>query len=791
MRRQPMDFTRLPKPPELLAVTRGKSMQPTEEFGRQYRKQYQHLVGVFPLDSDAWKAPGGLQAHVPLEDPAEFTQIQYAVADASSQARTAEFFTGIHALEKRQWEANGKVLREYQKALIFWQSMSICTGVRDQIAAQLIRAAFNMGKSIIGGTNMEFFRNMQYRQLRSGVEPQDVPMAGYMFMRSEHGIQNALGEQCIVQNPPYTFEKSHITQYYNDLTLLYGEAFTVRISLAVWKGLFAGEYASHSEVRNAVRSVLCEKKKRRSSDMPQEMIDAMVGILSGDIVYVPGPDNRPVPKAPPRRLSDVDAHTYKGDALHGTPPMELYPVKASHKDLLPDRTPASLDDQGKELLYVMSSSIVMGSRARTREDIRQALRRICDGGMLIGDEMGRFNPEQIRHPFTARDAIGGKKPPFLVGLTADFKGRPGWTLSPELPEKRGIELGVLPHIGYEYIGPQKKGELVSPGTEEAWRQFLAARLRDVPLAKEFGIKQPRDRNTIVVVSTATEAIEYMERYALHCAEHGIPWDVSAYCGKLRRYKEAIRQWFSGPGDGKTLFTTETDIGHALHFSTLENIETVCRLQNGRQLLGRLHHNATMLPGKSGSAALRRVTFREHGLRGCKPILRSIAEQQGIALPEEGLTWLADQLIIDQKGYRQDQQRPEVKKLSKSAVSVMEMRSGRWGDKVGTPLVITNAFSVAQQRKKEGRLPRIYDFTPDSDGLISPMTLQQWLSNERLSTSWVSAVRMAVRDAYQAKKRGRDLAMAAYKKIDHLLEKGSKRNGTNGPEHDVTVYRAHI
>jgi hypothetical protein len=337
----------------------------------------------------------------------------------------------------------------------------------------------------------------------------------------------------------------------------------------------------------------------------------------------------------------------------------------------------------------------------------------------------------------------------------------------------GIKMGITPCVGYEYIGPKEKGKLVSPGTEEAWEQFLAARFVDVPLSKALGIKQPLERNTMVVVSSATEAIEYMERYALYCGQHGIPWDVSAYCAKFKKYKQAIRDWFCGPGSGKVLFGTEADLSHALHFPTLENIETVCRLHNGAQLRGRLHHNATMLPG-TGADATRRVTFREHALLGCTPLLAKIAAEQGIELPAEGMTWLASHILEDKTGYERDRKRSEVKRLLGTSVPILDAQSNRHMGKVGRPLVITNAFSIANERKKEGKGARQYDFVPDAEGLISAATIQSWLLNEGLAIGYTNPVRCAVRDAYKDKKRGHDLALAAYQKIEQILENTAER-----------------
>ena len=782
-----MDRSRLPKPPELLQITKGESMQPTREFAQQYRSQIASLFSVFPKESDVWKGTGGMKAYVPLEDPADFVAHKYAVADKSSQDLTAEFFTGIRDLEKHHWKANGKILRDYQRELLKWQSMSWCTGEKVPVA-QLIDADFNMGKSLVGGVGMKFFRNLQYRELHEGADPVDVPMAGYMVMRAEHAFQNALGDQCIAQNPPYTFEKSHISQYYNDLTLLYGTEFTDRVRRPLWSALFAEEYASSAEAQKAVRDALGQTKKKKAGDAPQEMVDAIAAILTGNIVYVPGPGNKPVPKTPPERLGALGGDTYQGDGLFDTPPIDIYPVKASHKDLLPGRKPANEEDEGRELLYVMSSSVITGSRVRTREGVKEALQRLGHGGLLVGDEMGKFSPNQFRYPFTACEEIGAKSPPHIVGLTADDTGRPGWTRSPAVAD--GIKMGITPCVGYEYIGPKEKGKLVSPGTEEAWEQFLAARFVDVPLSKALGIKQPLERNTLVVVGSAKEAIEYMERYALYCGKHGIPWDVSAYCASFKRYKQAIRDWFCGPGSGKTLFAAEGDVSHALHFPTLENIETVCRIQNGGQLLGRLHHNATMLPG-SGAEAARRVTFREHALLGCAPLLAKIAAEQGIELPTEEITWLASHILEDKAGFERDRKRSEVKRLLKTAVPIADTKPNRATGKVGTPLAITNAFSVAHDRKKEGRQGRVYDFVPDAEGLISHATLQQWLQNEGLSFSYTNAVRCAVRDAYQDKKRGHDLALAAYDKINTLLKKSSERDKRNGSaERGPAVYRMH-
>ncbi len=782
-----MDIDRLPRPPKLLKLSRNNNFDPTEEFGRQYRAQYAEILQAFPLGSDAWNGKPGMKPYLPTEDPAEFLKHQYAAADEATQLRTQESFSGVADLRRRKWEANGLTLRGYQRGIVSWNPMAWCAEGRKR-SSQLIDLAYGAGKSIIGGVIMEFERNLQTRMLQGGADPEDVPMAGYMVMRKEHALQNALGEQCIVQNPPYTFEQTHINQYYGDLTLLYGAMFTDRMNRKAWKELFTADYPSHRAAAKAARDILGGGKK--SSD--EEMIDAIAGVLTGKIIYVPGPGNRPVPKAPPPRVGDIDSDTYKGDALYGTPPIEVYPVKASHKDLLPGRKLALPDDAGRELLYVMTSSMVTGTRTRIRDGIREGLQRIGDGGMLMGDEMGRFSSEQVLHPFTERNEIGARARPHLVGLAADDSGRPGWTRSPRLTKERGVELGVLPRVGYEYIVP-KSGKLVSPGTEEAFEQFLEAHLADVPLASALKLKQPRERNTLVVVSSGREAVEYMERYAVHCDNKKIPWDVSAYCGSHRRYKEAIRAWFTGPSGGKTLFTTSTDISHAMHLPTLENIEVVGHANV--QLLGRLLHNATMIPGQTGAAAARRVTFREHALLGVKPLLRQIAEEQGIALAEEGLTWVPLEVLVDKSGYEADEARPQVKRLHKSAAAIPDASSVRPAARVGTLLEFTNPFTQAQMRKQEGKVPRTYDFTPDSEGLVSEATVDAWIHNEKLSGSWRSAVRMAVRDAYRSGKRGRDLAAAAYAKIDVLHAKhgkgNSNGNGTSAHGRSTKVHHMHV
>lgn len=745
------------------------------------------MLKPFPLGSDAWNGRPGMKPYLPVEDPAEFLKHQYAAADTATQLRTREYFSGTADLRRRKWEANGLTFRGYQKGIVSWQPMAWCAEGRKR-SSLFIKIPYGAGKTIMGGADMGFERNMQIRMLLNGAAPEDVPMAGYMVMRKEHALQNALGEQCIVQNPPYTFEQTHINQYYSDLMLRYGSAFTDRLNRKAWKELFAHEYPSQGAAAKAARGIAGGGKK----SLDEEMIDAIAGILTGKIIYVPGPGNRPVPKSPPPRAGDIDTNTYKGDALYGTPPIDVYPVKASHKDLLPGRKLALPQDEGRELLYVMGSSVITGTRTRTREGVRQALQRIGSGGVLIGDEMGRFSPEQILHPFTERTEIAADDRPHLIGLAADESDRTGWTRSPRLTMERGVELGVLPRVGYEYIVP-KGGKLVSPGTEEAFEQFLEAHLADAPLAAALKLKQPRERNTVVVVPSAREAVEYMERYAVHCDKKKIPWDVSAYCGSHRRYKEAIRAWFTGPGGGKTLFTTLTDISHAMHLPTLENIEVVGSANV--QLLGRLLHNATMIPGQSGAAAARRVTFREHALLGIKPILRQVAEEQGIDLPEEGLTWVPLEVLVDKSGYKHDEARPQVQKLHKTASAIPDASAPRPLARVGTPLKFTNPFTQAQLRKKEGKMPRMFDFTPDHEGLISESTIGAWLANEKLSAGWIAAVRMSVRDAHRMGKRGRDLALAAYAKIDSLLAKhangngnGGNGNGSHGSDHGISMHR---
>ena len=211
---------------EMVAKTRKPSA--AEAVFRSMRAK---VAEVFPQDdAEAWSWTGEdfekREIPQPETDFKTWLAEQYEGSDPFVQRLVRRMFTIWDGMEREGFEANDKELYEHQKALFAWIAIQTATGTREDIANLLVRSPYGSGKSLVSGLVVKAFREAQEELLAEGADPKAIPTGVLLGLRKEHMLQNALGKQFAVLQPPYTVERPDIATYWHNLSAMFGEDFS-------------------------------------------------------------------------------------------------------------------------------------------------------------------------------------------------------------------------------------------------------------------------------------------------------------------------------------------------------------------------------------------------------------------------------------------------------------------------------------------------------------------------------------------------------------------------------------
>lgn len=794
----------------------------------------EQIRSVFPDDDrEAWQWISEDFETQEIDRPAdtfkEWLEESYAGSDEFSQLLVRRMFAIWQEMESSGFVANDKELYEHQKALFAWIALSTTTGVRDRIANLLVRSPYGSGKSLVAGLVGLAFRQAQEQMITDGTDPKMVPTGVLLGLRKEHMLQNALGEQFAVMQPPYTVERADVNVYWKNLSALFGKDFSEIFPKP--KGLNHGFYALFNVSEDEEEQ---ESPKERVADYMKthinaeawnalptarrgEIREALEKLVAGEIIFIPDIYNVPQAERPlPREdASSDEAARYRGDSAFAFNETESYRVKATHKHLALNpsthTTKPNTDNPAKMLIAY--GTMVTRKPESIRIDIREEIMRTGRG--LFIDEAGAFTPGSLGDSMSQ---LNGGNWPYMVGFTGGDRGIEGWERSPVLSVQKMIQLGLMKPIAFQGIGDAAKPP--AQGTEEAWAEYRKRMFTDEKTATTLGLPQPHELDTVVVAPTKNVR-EYAHRLQVAHDEEGVPvkiWCFDPSSGDSRW--SIVVNGFNAPkkkGDPKRILVAPpSQMSEALHLhAQCYDVLAVMSKYPVDQTRGRLGHIRNDETGKAREKA--RTYFRMQYLEGARgeAYVREVAEMMGIELKDENETWKALQCMIDLDAFGRDEKRRGLStpELIPDTLAIQRRKKRRSQKPQWTPLKATSPFVIEQERKaaerqakrdaRDGILPLISlggnEGTSEASKL-PPMKLEEYTAKSEGTSVTLSvdangmprnieslAQKLApyggsfaakVRNSYHEGKRGQELAEIALHEYIRILGVIARRSGNS-------------
>ncbi len=703
-----------------------KTAKRKTEAEKIYDSIHAKVAEVLPFDDkESWQwTSEDYETHAieqPTDSFEEWLSEKYVGSDEFTQRLVRRMFTIWQEMEEGGFEANDKRLYEHQKALFGWIAISTATGVREKMAKLLVRSPYGSGKSLVAGLVGLAFRQTQEEMMAEDIDPKTVPSVVLLGLRKEHMLQNAVGEQNIVLQPPYTVERADINVYWKNLATLFGEDFTNHFSRP--KGIGHPFYKlfnisedeedlppATERIRGLLESM--ERTQQKTwNDVPQakrkKIMKTLSELIDGKVIFIPDIDNVPQPErtVPREEVGGEEETRYRGDAGFPFVEREGYRVKTSHKHLALDKsaytTQPNMEDPAKALLAY--GSMVTRTPESIRIDIREEVLKLCKG--LIVDEAGSFTPSSLGDSIAQ---VSGQSP-YIVGFTGGDRGIDGWKRSPVLSEKKMIELGLMKPIAFQGIGDAKNPP--AQGSEEAWDAYAKNMFKDEKTAKTLGLPQPHQLDTVVVAPT-NDVREYAHRIQEAHKAEGVPvkiWCFDPAAGDSRW--SIIVNGFNAPkqdGDPKRILVAPpSQMSEALHlhaecYDVLANMRKY-PIDQTRGRLGHIRNNEKTASAREKARTYFRVQWLE-GAQG-EPYIREMADMIGFELKDENATWPPLHAMIDLDAYERDEERNGLSKPEAipDSLAVQKRKKRMTAKKEWTKLKSTGTFSIKRDERTAQRL----------------------------------------------------------------------------------------
>lgn len=692
-----------------------------------FRSMREKIREVFPDDDEeawGWTGEDFEQHHIdaPEDDFKLWLAEQYEGSNEFTQRLVRRMFTIWDEMEREGFLANNRALYEHQKALFAWIAIKTANGIRDEIANLLVRSPYGSGKSLVSGLVVRAFREAQEELLAEGTPETEIPTGILLGLRKEHMLQNALGKQYAVLQPPYTVERQDIGVYWKSLGTMFGEDFTACFPRPSGKKHPFYDLFNTSEDIEDVRSadqrldeyfsLMKDPQKKKwesiSAKRRSDISETLARLIEGKVIFLPDIYNIPQQEKPLPRADESDAATgYKGDSAYALTETPTYRVKATHAHLALDRsaytTQANLEHPAQ--FCIAYGSMVTRATENIRLDVREEIMERT-GGMFI-DEAGAYNPQSLGD---SASELSGQWP-YILGFTGQDRGIEGWTdRSPSLSLEKMRELGLMKAIAFQGIGDANNPP--GQGTEEAWRAYRKQMFKEEKTAKTLHLPQPHELDSVVITPLA-HVREYAHRILNAHDEQGIPvkvWCFDPAAGD-NRWSMVVNGFNApkNPGEPRRILVSPpSQMAEALHlhaecYDILANMNTYA-LDQTRGRLGHIRNDKTS-PEKREKA---RTYFRVQWLEGAsgEPYIREVAKMMGYALDEENAVWTPLHNMIDKAAYDEDDKRrglSEAVQIPDAAAIAKRKRKKKGKTTTWTPLISTSPYVIERDRKREERL----------------------------------------------------------------------------------------
>jgi hypothetical protein len=681
---------------------------------------------VFPDDDqEAWTWTGEDFVRHEIERPGDdylvWLKEQYEPSNEFAQRMVRRMFTMWQEMEEQGFCANDLELYEHQKALFAWMALNIANGTHDQIANLLIRSPYGSGKSLTAGLAVRAFTEVQAELESEGIAANKLPTGVLLGLRKEHMLQNAVGQQYAVLQPPYTVERGDINVYWKNLQTMFGDDFAKHFKKPGGKthpfyDLFTTDESDAEDTLPTPARVerligtMDATQQRSWAAMPAkrrgEIVRMLTMLAAGEVVLVPDIYNVPQPERPlPREEDEEDTEQrYRGDSAHALRESATYRVKATHKHLALDASTYTTkpDTMNPAQFCIAYGSMVTRHPENIRADIRdEVLRR---ARFLSVDEAGAYTPGSLA------DSMGelSGEWPLVLGFTGQDRGIEGWSQrSPVLSVQQMIRLKLMKPIAFMGLGDATNPPPV--GTEEAWNAYKERMFSSEATAEALNLPQPHELDS-VVIAPPKHLREYAHRIRKAHEEQGIPVKIWCFDPDARDSRWSIVvNGFNAPKEQgeprRILVAPPSQMAEALHlhaecYDVLAPMNKFA-IDQARGRLGHIRNN-----GSASQQAKARTYFRVQWLQGTtgEPYIREVAKMMGYALPDENATWQPLRCMIDAAAYHADARR---KGLSEPEpipdASKVQLRKRRMAAKqTWTPIKSTSPFVLEKERRRAER-----------------------------------------------------------------------------------------
>ena len=696
---------------------------------------------VYPDDDEeAWQWQDEAYETHNIERPVHDFRDWYAQNFQSSDPFTQHFirrlFTMWDEMMEKGFQANNLTLYPHQKALFAWIALT----TREDISSLLVRSPYGSGKSLVAGVTVCAFREMQEELIAGGSDPKTIPTGALLGLRKEHMLQNALGQQYAVLQPPYTVERSDVNVYYKNLATMFGEPFTKHFVRPSGKkhpfyDLFSIEedaddpLSPDARIDRYLEAMDAERKtswERVSKKARERLLDTLRALIDGKIVFIPDVYNVPQPETPlPREESVMNAESrYRGDSAYALSESGTYRVKATHKHLALDRTSYTTDPNAEHpsQFCIAYGSMLTRAPENIRADIREEIMK--RGRLLFIDEAGAYTPYSLGD---SMNELSGEWPK-IVGFTGQDRGIDGWTRSPVLSIRQMIASGLMKPIAFMGIGDARNPP--EQGSEEAWVAYRKHMFQNEKTASTLHLPQPHELDTVVIAPPG-QLREYAHRILQAHEEEGKfvkVWCFDPQAGDSRW--SIVVNGFNAPkqeGDPRRILVAPpSQMAEALHLhAECYDILTNMNRFAIDQACGRLGHIRN-LSGTKNEQEKARTCFRIQWLEGAsgEAYIREVAKKMGYALKEEGGTWIPLQCMIDWHAHERDRTRTKLSPPQpipdSKAIRMRKKRSRKTVQAPSTPLGSTSPYVLERERKRaerEAKLELGERLTEETEGTI--------------------------------------------------------------------------
>ena len=603
----------------------GGDSAPTPSFAALYRKLTCFLTEVFPPAENP-------QSPYPPASANEFVSQRFATAPEFHRHLARELWTLLHEISRDGRQVNGKTLHDHQFAHLIWTAATLTSGP-DSPTSFFIQGAPGTGKTLTLGVLMQACIRLQSRGLLT-------EKIAYCTAKSYHLSDKVrgkgMGYRRVLRTPPYAPTAKDIHRRRLALCRMDDEFMKNYFPRSAWTRLFAQRPSTADEAHRVIEDYFRDAGLRvDTSDEP--MLANVVKVLASLATTVRGPSGStellafpPIPDT----TQQIASHT--GDAAFAIPPG--YPVFA--------RESIGITTATRRDARVILEPAMVFTNVPQIERYREELHRHVQ--VILCDEAQRRQPLAFQEPVIS---AGAKQVPLVFAAGSQWYGKAWDCRSPAHSFPESIRRGILPDLGVRLF-PSAPEVHYPAETEESLRQLLTLFFQPLNSFEEFGLPQPYDVNTLVVVhgrlvDTLVEHLRkaYGERHSAATVRpfHGNEED-----------REALQIWFDTAGAGpNVLVSSAAIVKESLDLLSLRHLVVGARVSTDvlYHLIGRLAHGR----GQHNNADRMLLTLQQfaNSNLAATPF---VALDHGEALPDDGFTWINGHALMSTLAFQRDTRR---------------------------------------------------------------------------------------------------------------------------------------